>query len=116
MNNLNFSFYKTVVILISSYFIIKQLYNFFVREQFQSFIKFITVIIIWSSIIVFISVPGLSHFISENLGLGENLNTLIFTGFIVVFILIFKFLSIIEKLERNITEIVRKEALKELKF
>jgi len=115
MNFIDFSFYKIIVILISSYFIVRQLYKFLNREQYQSFIKFIATIIVWGGVIVFISVPGLSHFISEKLGLGKNLNTLIFTGFILVFILIFKLISIIEKVEKNITDIVRKEALREVK-
>ena len=43
------------------------------------------------------------------------MNTLIFIVFVVIFLTLFKILSLIEKIERQISEIVREEALKSIK-
>jgi len=84
------------------------------RERSQSFFKFFTNSIIWLSFAMFSLFPSQVHLFSERIGFGENLNTLIFIGFIIVFMILFKIINIIERTERNISEIVRKEALSKI--
>jgi hypothetical protein len=57
--------------------------------------------------------PDFAYFISAKLGMGKNLNTLIFFGFVVVFMILFKILSAIEKIEKEITKIVREMGMRE---
>lgn len=104
--------YQIIIILIAGYFIVSRIIKFIKKEKSQSLIKLTATIIIWASVI-FISFfsKTLNNFL-DNLGLGVF--SLIFIGFIIMFILIFRLLSFIEILEKNITEIVRKEALKDL--
>lgn len=109
---ISYSLYKIGIILLSLFFISSRAVRFFRKETSQSFFKFLTTILIWTAISLLAAFPPLARFITKTLGMGENLNTLIFIGFIILFILIFKLISLIEKIERNITEIVRKEALR----
>lgn len=108
------SIYQILLGFISAIFLFGSLLKYFSKERNQSFFKFFASIAIWGSLFSFALFPEVAYIISEKIGLGENLNTLIFIGFVIVFIAIFKLLSIVERLERNISEIVRKEALSRL--
>jgi len=57
--------------------------------------------------------PNFTYQISKIIGIEDNINAVILTGFLFVFLIIFKLLSAIEKLEQNISEIARKESLNE---
>lgn len=104
--------YQIIIIIIAGYYIVNRIIKFIKKEKSQSVLKLGTTIIIWSSIILVSFFSKTLNSFLNNLGLG--LFSLIFIGFILVFIIIFRLLSIIETLEKNITEIVRKEALKDL--
>ena len=84
------------------------------RERTQTLFKLVACVLIWGSIAVFSLFPQWARTLSQWAGFGENLNTLIFIGFIVVFAILFKLLSIIERIEQDVSEIVRKEALQRI--
>ncbi|MCX6751894.1 MAG: DUF2304 domain-containing protein [Candidatus Nomurabacteria bacterium] len=106
------SIYKIILGLLSIYFIIEKIWRFYKKKQ--SLFKSFLMVVIWSFVFLFSFFPDITHAISKYLGLGENLNTLIFLGFVVIFLFIFHLLDDIEKLESDISEIVRKEALRGL--
>jgi hypothetical protein len=108
------SIYQIILGLIALVFIISGTSKFLKRTQGQTFFKFFVTLAIWGSVFSFALFPNLSHTVSEKIGLGENLNTLIFIGFVVIFLILFKLLNTIERMEKNISEIVRKEALSDL--
>lgn len=104
-----------IIITVLSLVMLSQIFlRYTKREQGQTFFKLTANIIIWGGILTFALLPALAHSITLKLGFGENLNTLIFLGFIVIFLVITKIIRIIERVERNISEIVRKEALSKL--
>ncbi len=103
-----------VLVFVSGFFLITGAIKFFKREERQTFFKLFSYLVIWGSILTFGLFPRSSRSLSQFLGFGENLNTLIFFGFVVVFSALFKLVSSVERLERNISEIVRREALEKL--
>lgn len=111
---MNLSIYQIILGLIALIFIVNVTVKFMKKESGQTFFKFAVTFVIWISIFFLAIFPRVSHILSLRLGLGENLNTLIFIGFVVIFIIIFRLLSVVERVERNISEIVRKEALSKL--
>jgi hypothetical protein len=108
------SIYQIILATVSAIFLVNSIAKFVRRERSQTFFKLMISILVWGSIIFLALYPTTARVFSSAIGLGENLNTLIFIGFVVVFVILFKLLSLIEKLEHNISEIVRKEALGKL--
>lgn len=108
------SIYQITLALVALLFLSNGLGKFIRRERSQTLFKFFLTIVVWGSILSLSIFPKTAQQMSSAIGLGENLNTLIFIGFVIIFIIVFKLLSIIEKLEHNISEIVRKEALEKI--
>lgn len=106
--------YQIILAAIALSFVVSAIARFLKHESGQTIFKFLITLAIWGSILVFSVIPSASHSLSRTLGLGDNLNTLIFIGFVALFVIVFKLLSVIERLERNISEIVRKNALENL--
>ena len=111
---INLSIYQVILAIISLLFLSNSFLKFIKKESSQTFFKFVVTISIWGIILFFTLFPETTRTLSSNLGMGENLNTLILIGFVSVFMIIFKLLNIIERIEKDISEIVRKEALKKI--
>ena len=105
---------QLLLVILSTTIIVNRIARFLRREITQSVFKLTAFLIVWLLILVISLFPQTTNYISRKLGLGETLNPLIFAGFVAVFLLIFKLVNIIEKIERNMTEIVREQALKDL--
>lgn len=114
MNFFYLSLPQLAIAIIAIYFLYSGLRRFFRRERSQTIFKLLMTLIIWGAVLVFSLFPMISHSVTKSLGFGDNLNTLIFIGFIVLFMIITKLISVIERIERNISEIVRKEALSKI--
>ncbi|MEK7079568.1 MAG: DUF2304 domain-containing protein [Patescibacteria group bacterium] len=111
---MEFTFIQFILSLIALFFLGNRIIRFLRKERTQTGFKLIMTLLVWGGILFTSLFPVTVHNLSRNLGFGDNLNTLIFFGFVVVFVILFKLLASIENMERNITEIVRKEALKDL--
>jgi len=103
---------RWVLIILAVFMVLDRVLKFLRRESGQTLFKLISSILIWGIILGISIYPDFAYLIAKKLGMGENLNTLIFFGFVIVFMLIFKILSIIEHIERQITEVVRATAIK----
>jgi|SRR4051812_9060158 hypothetical protein len=78
----------------------------------QRKLKFLLVFFIGLCVLLFSIFPKLAHTISTELGLGDNLNTLIFTGFVILFMFIVKLLKTTESLKSQISHIVEADAVR----
>ncbi|EKE18625.1 MAG: hypothetical protein ACD_9C00280G0001 [uncultured bacterium] len=105
------SLFQAIMAITSLMFLVSAWMKFLRREQRQTFFKLFTNNIVWLGILIFSLFPQSTHNISQKLGFGESLNTFIFIGFVIVFMILFKIITMIERIEKNISEIVRKEAL-----
>lgn len=88
--------------------------EFFKRETGQTFLKFAVRVIVWGGMGTVAIYPNVTEIVARVMGIEENINAAIITGFLMVFLLIFKLLSAIEKIEQNISELTRREALSHL--
>jgi len=104
------SIIRWILIGLALFFIIERLSRFI--KTGQTFYKLFSTLFIWGAVLIISIFPDFAYFISEKLGMGKNLNTLIFFGFVVVFLIIFKILAAIEKIEKEITKIVREMGMK----
>jgi hypothetical protein len=111
---MNLPLVRIALVSVSALFLVDGILKFFKREERQTLFKLLSYLAIWGSILMLGLFPDASHAVSQLLGFGENLNSLIFLGFVTVFFAIFKLLNAVERLERNISEIVRREALEKL--
>jgi hypothetical protein len=109
-------FYQIAITLISLFMIFQGFKNFFkIRGQGQTFIKLLVRIIVWGGMAIIAIYPKVTNDIASLIGMEGNINAIILTGFILVFLMIFKLLNAIERLEQQITKVTRKESLKEIK-
>jgi len=106
--------YQVAVIIVAVVMIYQGLSNFAKGKGGQTFLKLFIRIIVWGGMALIATFPSLTNFFASAIGMEGNINAIILTGFILIFLIIFKLLSAIERLEQNISELTRKESLKEI--
>lgn len=109
---ISFQLYQFIVAIIAGLMIIQGAKKYFSRGEHQSFLKFFVRVIVWGGMAVVALFPSVSNKLATAIGLEGNINAVILTGFLLVFLMMFKILSIIEKIEHDITVITRKEAIR----
>lgn len=110
---MRFQFYQYVVVAVSSVMLYKGIREFAKRESGQTFLKLLVRLMVWGGMALVAIYPDFTTILARFIGMEGNINAVILTGFLMVFLLIFKLLSAIEKIEQNISELTRREALKE---
>lgn len=106
--------YQIVVVSIASVMLFQGAKEFFKREAGQTLLKFAVRVVVWGGMALVAIYPDSTIFIARFLGIEDNITAVTIIGFLFVFLLIFKLLSAIEKIEQNISELTRKEALSHL--
>lgn len=110
----NLQLYQVVILIIAGAMIYQGLSNFFKGKDHQTLLKIGVRIVVWGGMAAIVVFPGLTNTLAQVIGIEGNLNAVILTGFILVFLIIFKLLSAIEYLEQQMTVLTRQDALKEI--
>ncbi|MCB0630660.1 MAG: DUF2304 family protein [Saprospiraceae bacterium] len=101
--------YQWLVPLISVFFIVRTILQHKAnRRTLRGLMIWIS---FWVSLAVFALVPNaVSQKLATMLGIKDNVNAIIFIGLGILFFLIFSLSSTVDRLERQITELVRENA------
>lgn len=112
--NSSLHLYQIAIVIIATVMIFQGVKSFIQRKKSQTFLKVFIRLIVWGGMAIIAIFPKLTNNIADLIGMQSNMNAVILTGFIFVFLMIFKLLSAIEKLEQQISEVTRKESLKDI--
>lgn len=107
--------YQIIVVAISAIMIFLGTRDFFRGKSGQTLLKLSVRIFVWGGMSVIALFPEITNLLANLVGLQGNINAVILTGFLLIFLIIFKLLSAIERLEQNISELTRKESLEKIK-
>jgi hypothetical protein len=107
--------YQIIIVLISALMIFQGLKNYLNGKSGQTLYKVFLRIVVWGGMATVAMFPSTLTLLAKTLGIMDNMNAVILTGFLLVFLMIFKLLSAIERLEQDMSEVTRNETLKELK-
>ena len=106
--------YQIIVVGISVFMLFQGVKNFIKGKSGQTFYKLLIRIIVWGGMSLIALFPSFTNLLASLVGLKGNINAVILTGFLLIFFMIFKLLSAIERLEQGLSEVTRKDALKEI--
>lgn len=112
---MNFHLYQILVATVSAFMLWQGVSDFLKGRKSQTFLKLFVRVVVWGGMAAVALFPGVTFALARIIGIEGNINAVILTGFILVFLIIFKLLSAIERLEQNLTELVRKDSLKEIR-
>jgi len=70
-------------------------------------------LILWLAIGIIVWIPNATQKLADLLGIGRGVDLVLYISIIILFYLIFRIYIHLEKIERNITKVVRKDALDE---
>lgn len=109
----SFHLYQIIVLGVSFFMLYQGTLIFLKGISGQTTFKLAIRYAVWGGMIIVTLFPDITFLISKSLGIIDNINAVILTGFLLIFLMIFKLLSAIEKLEQQMTELTREDSLKE---
>ena len=110
-----FHLYQIAITLIAVFMVYQGVNNFIKGINHPTILKLLVRIVVWGGMAVVALYPEVTVLLAKFIGIEGNLNAVILTGFILVFLMIFKLLSAIERVESQLSDVFRKDALKEIK-
>jgi hypothetical protein len=111
---MKFHLYQLAIILISVYMLYQGTRNYIRGKSGYTIYKLLIRLFVWGGMIIVAVFPDTLGLLAEALGIIDSMNAVVITSFLFVFIILFKLLSAVEKLEQNISELTRKESLRDI--
>jgi hypothetical protein len=106
--------YQIIIVAVASVMIYQGLHSYIRGKSGQTFWKLIIRLSVWGGMIFITIFPSFMNILASIVGIQENINVVILSGFILTFLMIFKLLSAIERIEQDISELTRKESLEKI--
>jgi hypothetical protein len=87
---MNFHLYQLVILLVSAFMIYQGITGYIKGKSGQTFYKLMIRIIVWGGMTTIAIFHGFTNFLAGIIGLEGNINAVILTGFLLIFLMIFK--------------------------
>lgn len=96
-------------------FVISVLYRLFRQWQQRqmTIASFLVWLFLWLVVLVIFWQPEIASYLANRLGVGRGADLIIYLSIVTIFYLLFKILIRLNKIEKDITKIVRQDALKD---
>ncbi len=114
MNVNDLHLYQIVILFLAAAMLYQGVNNFMKGKDHQTVLKLAVRIVVWGGMVTIVLFPHFSNTLAKIIGIQDNINAVVLTGFILVFLIVFKLLSAIEQLEQKITILTRQETLKDI--
>ena len=80
----------------------------------QTVLKLLVRLVVWGGMLAITIFPRLTYSLARAAGIEGDINAVTLTGFLLIFLILFKLLSVIERIEYQITLLTRQDALKNI--
>lgn len=111
---LTFHFYQIAILVISCLMVFFGLEKTIKQKPGQTILKLFIRIVVWGGMAAVALFPSFTNYLANFIGIEGNVNAVVLTGFLLVFLIIFKILSVVERIEQDITQLTRDEAMSNL--
>lgn len=112
---LGLQLYQFVVAALSAVMIFDAADRYLRGGRGQTMLKLLVRLAVWGSMGAVALFPTITYTLARFIGLEGNINAVILIGFLLVFLIIFKILAVIERIEHEISLLTRRDALADLK-
>ena len=111
---MSFALYQIVIIGLAIIMIGQGIKHFLKGESSQTVLKLAVRILVWGGMALVVAFPNVSNAVAKIIGIQDNINAVILAGFLLVFLMIFKILSAVERLEQQLTTLTRQKTLEKI--
>ncbi|MBU1448232.1 DUF2304 domain-containing protein [Patescibacteria group bacterium] len=70
--------------------------------------------VLWVAAAIVVLLPGVTSWLASLVGVGRGVDLVVYASVVALFMLVFKLFIQHQRLERNLTDLVRREALRDL--